>query len=280
MNHLVAYVPVLHEGYAKFFKKYGGTAYLVGPEFISEEFPRLIRDLRQLPVSDMVRAVQGLGIFEHVEVLTKVVAEKLQKEKATIIMPDEEISHELAPKYFSDCSITYENVFLRWDKPITLRETIVSPNRVISTKELDKKFIQLAKQEAQKRGDWWRQIGVVAVRDGEVLFTDHNRNLPTEYNLHAVGNPRDNFDAGEHPEIYPTIHGEASVVAQAARTGVSLNGAEVYVTTFPCANCARLLAEAGVVKVYYKDGYSMLDAEDIFKANNIEVVLVQDAKKS
>ncbi|KKS38156.1 MAG: hypothetical protein UU98_C0008G0016 [Parcubacteria group bacterium GW2011_GWD2_42_14] len=277
MNHLVAYVPVLHEGYAKLFKKHGGTIYLVGPEFVSEEFPRLIRDLRQLSVSDMVRAVQGLEIFEHVEVLTKEVMEKLQKEKATIIMPDEEISHELASKYFSDCPVTYENVFLRWDKPITLRETVVAPDCVISTKELDKKFMQIAKNEAQKSADWWRQIGSVAVSEGKVLYTGHIKYLPTDYNLFAAGNPRDNFDAGEHSEIYTSLHSEASIVAQAARDGVSLKGAEVYATTFPCANCARLLAEAGVVKVYYKDGYSMLDAEDIFKAYKIEVVLVQES---
>ena len=95
----------------------------------------------------------------------------------------------------------------------------------------------------------------------------------------AAGDPRSNFDAGEHPEIYTSIHGEASVVAQAARDGVSLKGAEIYVTTFPCANCARLIAEVGIKKVYYRDGYSMLDAEDIFKAANIEVVLVQEGSK-
>ena len=246
MNHLVAYVPVLHEGYAKLFKKYGGILYLVGPEFVSEDFPRLIRDLRQLPVADMKHAIEGLGIFEKVEILSAELVEKLQKEKASIIvMPDEDVSHGLAEKYFTGCTVTFENVFLRWDKPITLREQIVSPDRVISTEEVDQTFIQLAKQEAQKSSDFWRQIGAVAVRNGSVIFIVHNRHLPSDYELFAAGDPRSNFDAGEHPEFYTSIHGEASLVAQAARDGVSLQGAEVYVTTFPCANCARLLAEAG-----------------------------------
>lgn len=276
MTYLVAYVPVLHEGYVALFKKHQGTLLLVGPGFVSEEFPRLIRDLRQLPIADMVKAVQGLDIFENVEILSKGAVEKLQSEKADIVMPDEDVSHGLAEKYFSDCVVTYENVFLRWDKPITLREQVVSPDRTISTDELDQKFMQLAKQEAQKSADWWRQIGSVAVREGNVLYKGHIQYLPTDYNLFAAGNPRDNFDAGEHPEIYTSLHSEASIVTQAARDGVSLQGAEVYATTFPCANCARLLAEAGVVKVYYKDGYSMLDAEDIFKAYNIEIVLVKE----
>lgn len=272
---LIAYVPVLHEGYLKLFKKYHGTLYLVGPAFVSEDFPRLIRDLRQLPVTDMVKAIQGLDIFKDIEILSEDIVRKLQSEKIDIVMPDEDVSRGLAKKYFSGCAVTYENVFLRWDKPITLRELEVLPDRVISSGERDQKFMQIAKQEAQKSADFWRQIGSVAVKGDKVLYMGHIKYLPTDYNLFAAGNPRDNFDAGEHPEIYTSLHSEADIVAQAAKDGVSLRGVEVYVTTFPCANCARLLAEAGVVKVYYKDGYSMLDAQDIFKAYNIEVVLVR-----
>jgi len=273
---VVAYVPVLHGGYLNFFKKHGGSLYLVGPSFVSEEFPRLIRDLRQMPVEEMVTAVQGLGIFEKVKVLSEENVGALNTNEVCIAMPDEDVSHELAKKHFTECEVAYENVFLRWDRPITLRELEVSPNRVMSTEEFDRETMKEASLEAQKSSDWWRQIGALALVDGKVVLKGHNRYMPTDYNLFAAGNPRDNFDAGEHPEIYTSIHGEASIVAQAARKGVSLKGAHVYVTTFPCANCARFLAEAGVAKVFYRDGYSMLDAEDILQAANIEIVLVQD----
>jgi len=275
---LVAYVPVLHLGYLNLFKKYPETLYLVGPDFVSEEFPRLTRDLRQLPVEEMVRAVRGLGIFANVGVLGKEVVEEIEHGHSEIIMPEEDVSHGLAEKYFSHVPIVYENVFLRWDKPITLREQEVSPDRIISTNEVDRMFMAKAKEEAKKSSDWWRQVGALAVKDGEVLLTGHNRYTPTDYALFTLGNPRDNFDAGEHPEICTSIHGEASIVATAAGKGISLKGSEFYVTTFPCANCARLLAEAGVSKVYYKDGYSILDAQDIFKAAHIEVVLVKEGK--
>jgi dCMP deaminase len=276
MKCLIAYVPVLHKGYLSLFEKHRGELYLVGPDFVSEDFPRLIRDLRQLPVEDMVKAIEGLGIFKKVDVLTKENVKKISKEKRDIVMPEEDVNRGIAEKYFKNNTVRYENVFLRWDKPITLQELEVLPDRVISESSIHKKFIKFAKKESEKSADWWRQIGAVAVRGGEVLLQDHNKNLPTDYNLFAAGNPRDNFDAGEHPEIYPTIHAEAGVVAQAAREGVSLKEAEVYVTTFPCANCARLLTEAGISKIYYRDGYSMLDAEDILKASDVEIVLVKE----
>jgi dCMP deaminase len=277
MKNVVAYVPVLHGGYITLFKKYGGTLYLVGPDFVSEEFPRLIRDLRQVNVEEMALAIKGLHIFEEVKVLASENVKALHGKDVEIVMPDEDISHELQKNYFTESTVTYENVFLRWDKPITLRELEVSPDRVISQDVFDSEVMHEASEEAKKSSDWWRQIGAVLVRDKEIVLRDHNKYLPTDYNLFAAGNPRDNFDAGERPEIYTSIHGEASIVAQAAREGVSLKGSHIYVTTFPCANCARLLSEAGVSKVYYRDGYSMLDAEDILKTAKIEILLVKES---
>jgi dCMP deaminase len=108
-----------------------------------------------------------------------------------------------------------------------------------------------------------------------VVLGGYNKHHPSEHAVFAAGNPRDNFDAGEHPEVSPTIHSEAWLVAQAARRGLSLTGASVYVTTFPCTNCAHLLAEAGVKKVFYRDGYSRLDAEAILKEHGVEIILVR-----
>ncbi len=83
------------------------------------------------------------------------------------------------------------------------------------------------------------------------------------------------FDAGEHIELSKCIHAEAKLIAQAARDGMSLNDATLYVTTYPCPPCAKLVATAGIKKVYYRDGYSLLDAEDIFNAYAIEITLVK-----
>jgi dCMP deaminase len=166
-------------------------------------------------------------------------------------------------------------VFLRWDKPITEAETVVAPDRIISTSDIDVELMNRAAQEAERSGDWWRPIGGLATRDGEILFTGFNCHHPSEHTVYAFGNPRDNFDAGERLDITPTLHTEQAMIARAAR--ILLEGASVYVTTFPCITCARLLAEAGVMKVYYRDGYSRQDAEGELRDHGIEIILVQDA---
>lgn len=275
MKTIIAYVPVLHEGYRALFEKHqGAELFLIGPEQVGEDFPKLGRDLRQLPVAAMRDALAALGLLKDVQVYGEGVAAQLNAAKASVVMPVDEISERIAVQ-LPDCSIAYENVFLRWDKPVTLAEKEVRPDCAISTEAVDRQFIQRAAKEAEKSADWWRQVGAVVVRDVEVLFVAYNAHHPSEQAVLAAGNPRDNFDAGEHLEISDTLHGEASVVAQAARAGVSLAGTSVYVTTFPCINCARLLAEAGVKKVYYRDGYSRLDAEGVLKDNGVELILIQ-----
>lgn len=273
-RYLVAYVPVLHEGYLKLFRTHGGILCLVEPSFVGKEYPRLIRDLRQISVQDAQQAIASLGIMRSVDVLTHEYAEAIDREQAEVTLTQDEISNTLARVYFTHCTVRYETPFLRWDKPITLQETEVRPDQLVSTEKFDRLIMDTAAQEAHKSSDWWRQIGAVAIKNGNILFTEHNKYLPSDDTLFAAGNPRDNFDAGEHPEVYTSIHAEASIVAQAAREGVSLFNTSVYVTTFPCANCARLLAEAGVQKIYYRSGYSRLDALDILKAYDIKVIQV------
>ncbi len=272
MTYLIAYVPVLHEGYRSLFEKYtGATLYIVGPGQVEVEFPRLGRDLRQIPVEAMCGAIRGLDLLTKVEILEPAMFDTLNAEHATVVMPVDEISTRLAER-LPGCTVRYENVFLRWDKPITLAEQIIAPDRVTSTEKLDQEFMQQAVVEAERSADWWRQVGAVAVKDGVVLFSGYNAHHPSEQAVLAVGNPRDNVDAGEHLEISDSLHGEAGIVARAARA--QLAGVSVYVTTFPCINCARLLAEAGVGKVYYRDGYSRLDAEGVLKDHGVEIIRV------
>lgn len=270
---LVAYVPVLHAGYISLFKKYPGALYLLGKDLILE-FPRMEREIRLVSPEDMKKAVEGLGIVSKVEILGKEGIAKISSD-TEIIMPDEDLMHSVAEKYFSKHLVSFDKVFLRWDKPITLHENIVDPNRVISQKDFDKEMIKLAFESADKSSDWWRQVGAVAVKNGKVLFVGYNRHLPSPNSPYENGDPRNNFDAGESLDLSTAMHAEAGIIAEAAKKGESLNGSSMYVTTFPCPVCAKSIVEAGIKKVFYSKGYSLVDAEKLFKQYGIEIVLVQ-----
>ena len=52
-----------------------------------------------------------------------------------------------------------------------------------------------------------------------------------------------------------TIHAEINAITDAAKRGVSIDGAEAYITHYPCLNCFKALASSGIKKIYYKNDY-------------------------
>ena len=54
--------------------------------------------------------------------------------------------------------------------------------------------------------------------------------------------------------LRPT-HAEANAIVQAAKNGVSINNAEIYITASPCYNCFKLIANSGIKTIYYDEFY-------------------------
>jgi dCMP deaminase len=256
MRTLVAYVPVLHEGYRRFFEKNAEAKelYIFGPEILAE-FSWLAKEIRQLDPELMRTAIESLGIFEKVTVLTIAGAESLNKAGLEIILPDEDVSRTLATNYLSNASVTFDTIFLRWDK----RRTVMKDLAV----------------EAERSSDFWRHVGAAIVKDEEVLFVAHNQHLPSEHSPYVHGDPRNNFHKGGHIEISTAFHAEVSLIAEAARKGIALEGADMYVTVFPCPPCAKAIAFSGIKNLYYENGYSVLDGEDVLKGRGIKIWRVE-----
>jgi dCMP deaminase len=267
---IVAYVPVIHSGYIKLFKKYPDTLYILGENLLAE-LPRIERDLRALSPEEAKKAAAALGIFSEVRVIEK---DNIDKADYEFIMPDEDIMHTIAEKYFSKDKVIFENIFLRWDRVIPTKEISPSPSRKISHEEFDREVMKKANSESEKSPDWWRQIGAIIIKDSKIILQGHNKHLPSERTTMFQGDPRSNFDAGERIEISSALHGEAGLIALAAKKGISLEGTSIYVTVFPCPNCAKLIAASGIKKVFYSKGYSLLDAEDIFESFGVELIKV------
>lgn len=269
---IFAFVPVIHKGYIDFFCAHSGDIQLFGPNLI-QSFVHLTRDLRTIEPASAAKALQALlpGRIIAIAEESDVLSWKYKK----IIMPDDEVSRTIAERSFKGLDVEFVPVFLRWNKLISFKELEVSPDRKITREDFHKEMIKQAFGEAAKSSDWWRQIGALVVKEGKVVVAAHNHHLPTDFHLSVNGDPRSNFDAGQHQDIFTSIHAEAETIARAARDGVSLSGASLYSTTFPCPNCARLIGTSGIKTVYYSKGYSLLDAEKILDHFGVEVVLVE-----
>ena len=271
---LVAYVPAPHAGYLKLFRKYaGGVLYVLGEDLISE-FKPLVRNLPAPTPAEVATMVKSLKIFAHVCVLSKGILSTVTD--SPVVMPDEDVSRALAQEYFAKDKVTFDGSWrLRYDMPATLSKRVPDADTQVSFDEFDRAFMRQAFQAAQRSSDWWRQIGSVLVRDGEPLLVAFNRHMPSEQTAYLEGDPRSNFEAGQHIDSSLALHGEVGVLTAAARLGIKTAGCDLYVTTFPCPPCAAACANAGLRRLYFAEGYSLVAGLETLKAFGVEVVRVQ-----
>ncbi|HRY82745.1 MAG TPA: deaminase [Candidatus Moranbacteria bacterium] len=271
---IIAYVPVLHEGYRRFFEKYKKSVlYILGQDLILKS-DYLYKEIRALDSIQMKKAIESLKIFKEVNILDRELLEKIKKEETEIIMPNEDITRELSKKYFHRKKIIFDDIFLRWDKHNTIREFPINPDIKISRKEFDKEMMLKANKKSKESSDWWRRIGSVIVKNKRIIISTCNKHVPSEHIPFINGDPRIPFHKGINLEFSTAIHGEAAAIAEAAKKGISLEGASIYVTTFPCPPCAKLIAYSGIKKLYYNIGYGVLDGESILKQKGVEIILV------
>jgi dCMP deaminase len=273
---VIVYIPVLHEGYRKLLNlhKDADTVFVWGKELISES-NYLQKEIRALEPELIVKSLENWGFSAEIKILDLNNLKEVVVFNGKIILPDDDISHLFAEKYLTGKEIVYENIFLRWDRNNSVRENKIANDQVITSDEFSRKIIALAKIEAEKSSDWWRQVGAVIIKKGKILLVGHNHHVPSDQTPYIDGDPRNCFHKGEYLELSTAIHAEAGLIAEAARKGISLEDSEIYVTTFPCPPCAKLIAYSGLKRIYYKEGYGVLDGEGIMKEKGIEIIWVQ-----
>ena len=267
---------MLHAGYEALFDRHADAAevLLLGSSF-AEEFPVLRKEIRALAPETAAAYLSATGRFPVVRVIERTDLPAAIT-GSNLVVPDEEIMRSLLAAYglAEGRTVQVERTFLRWDREWSRAQRPADFTGTVTADELSRALALTATAQAELSSDWWRQVGAAAVRHGEVLDTAHNEHRPTEYSPYVNGDPRNDFSRGVHIELSTAIHAEALLVARAARTGRSLDGADLYVSTFPCPGCARLVAEAGFRRCFFAGPYAMLDGDAVLRAAGVELIWV------
>ena len=269
---MIAHIPVLHQGYLSLIdKRPAETLWIPGDELLSS-VEYLSRDMRALNPQDIAEAIKTLRV---ISVKVAGIGDLVSLPPTTeVFMPEEDISFKIAELLPKGVKVTFIPVFLRWNNFNVLNQGAEFWDRVIDGDDFLSSIVALTRAEADKSSDWWRQVGAAVFRDGEIILVAQNHHLPTPLEPYYSGDPRTVFKQGQSIEYSSAIHAEAAIVAQAAKTGISLSGAEMFVTTYPCPPCANLISQIGIRTLYVADGYSRLDAKKIFAAAGIEVIKI------
>jgi len=275
MHVVVAYIPVLHEGYRRFLEEHGRdrAIFVIGPELFADYRP-LAKDIRCLDADLVASAIGSWGVGSEVSVLTARRAQELAVANVAITLPAEDISYRIVDRWFPRAPVSFDSVFLRWDKTRTATMLRPQPRRLVSAANAVEALGLAAQASSDRSADWWRQVGAALRFPSGEVRTATSDHLPHRLSAYTVGDPRSNFHKGVQLELSTAMHAEARLVAEAARDGIPTAGSVLYVTDFPCPPCAKLVAATGIQSLYFREGYAVLDGQDVLESAGVEIVEV------
>ncbi len=113
----------------------------------------------------------------------------------------------------------------------------------------DEYFMQIARTVATRATCDRKHVGAVVVRERSILATGYNGSIKGLEHCSEVGHMM------EDGHCVRTIHAEANAILQAARNGVRIDGAMIYVTASPCWPCFKMIANAGLKRIVFGEFY-------------------------
>lgn len=92
-------------------------------------------------------------------------------------------------------------------------------------------------------------VGAIFVRDNRIIASGYNGSVSGTPHCSDVG------DLMVDGHCVRAVHAEQNALMQAAKMGIAVDGAQVYVTDVPCLQCTKLLLQAGITKISYMRNY-------------------------
>jgi len=118
----------------------------------------------------------------------------------------------------------------------------------------DEYFLMLAKLAATRSTCLAFPVGAVIVKNKQVVATGYNGSPSGSAHCTTQGYCYPGLSSCDASKTLPSraVHAEANAIAQAAKHGISTDGASIYVTLEPCLSCLKLIISAGIKEVFYE----------------------------
>lgn len=144
----------------------------------------------------------------------------------------------------------------------------------------DEYFIELSRMVA-KRGTCDRaRSGCIVIKDKRVIATGYVGSPPGLAHCDDEGHLMHevvNVDGSISKHCVRTIHAEQNAICQAAKYGISLDGATIYVKMEPCYVCARMIVAVGIKRVVCEKKYHGAKlTRDLFKQAGVQLDVLED----
>ena len=128
--------------------------------------------------------------------------------------------------------------------------------------KLDLRYLRMARIWAENSYCKRRKVGALIVKNNMIISDGYN-GTPSGF---------ENVCEDENGVTKPyVLHAEANAITKVAKSGNSSEDSTLYVTASPCLECSKLIIQAGIKRVVYKDAYRLQDGPDLLKKAGIEV---------
>lgn len=130
---------------------------------------------------------------------------------------------------------------------------------------LDRRYVRMALVWAENSYCERRKVGALIVKD-KMIISDGYNGTPSGFE-----NVCEDEDYKTKPYV---LHAEANAITKVAKSSNSSDNATLYVTATPCIECAKLIIQAGIVRVVYSEEYHSTEGKDLLERAGIEVKFI------
>jgi dCMP deaminase len=150
------------------------------------------------------------------------------------------------------------------------------PEKTNHRPDWDTYFMDIAELVSRRSTCRRRAVGAGLVRDRRILATGYNGAPSSLQHCLDIGCLREQLKvpSGERHELCRGLHAEQNVIIQAAVHGVSTRGSTLYCTNQPCVICAKMIINAGIVRIVIRESYHDKLAEEMLGEAGINVVKI------
>ena len=138
-----------------------------------------------------------------------------------------------------------------------------------------KAFMQTARTFSECSTAERAKVGAIIVKDDRIISIGYN-GMPSGWDNtceNVIGYANGEPVLKTKPEV---LHAEANALAKVARSSESSEGAYMFITYSPCLDCAKLIYQSGIKKVYYRDQYRETDGLEFLNRCDIGVEQLND----
>lgn len=138
-------------------------------------------------------------------------------------------------------------------------------NQTTDTKQLqfDKRYLEMAQVWAKNSYCQRRKVGALIVKD-RMIISDGYNGTPSGFENVCE-------DGTGHTFPY-VLHAEANAISKIAQSNNSSRGATLYITASPCMECAKLIIQAGIVRVVFSEAYRLSEGIQLLEKAHIQLV--------